>query len=505
LSEASGSARISALTPEASQRRFALVTTTLAAFLTPFMGSAVNVALPRIGTEFRLNAVALGWVATSYILAAAIGLVPLGRLADLHGRKRVFLWGVAVFTLGSLGSALANSAAVLVVARVVQGLGGAMLFGTGTAILTSVYPPEQRGRALGINIATVYVGLSLGPTLGGVMTQALGWRSVFWACVPLGLAVVALAFWKLEGEWFGNRGERFDVAGAALYGLALFGLMYGFTLLPSATGWILVGVGLAGLAGFVLLERRVRSPVLDVGLFSANRVFAFSNAAALVNYSATSAVGFLLSLYLQYARGLEAGPAGLVLVAAPTVQALLSPFAGRLSDRVEPRIVASVGMGLTVAGLVSFVFLTGQTPFGFIVAGLVLLGAGFGLFSSPNTSAIMGSVEPRSYGIAAGTVATMRMVGQMLSMGVAMLLLALFVGRVRITPTQHAGLLPAMKVTFAVFALLCLGGVFASLARGRLHEWAENDERTTKNEERRRVGRRGRRGLCSWFCRCSCW
>jgi EmrB/QacA subfamily drug resistance transporter len=451
-------------------RRYALVATTLAAFLTPFMGSAVNVALPDIGREYGMNAIALGWVATSYILAAAIGLVPLGRLADMHGRKRVFAWGVVVFTLGSVASALSAASTGLIAARVVQGLGGAMMFGTGTAILTSVYPPGLRGHALGINIATVYLGLSLGPTLGGVMTQMLGWRSVFWVCVPLGVAVVALVVWKLEGEWFEARGERFDVGGTALYVAALFSLMYGFTLLPAAAGGVLVGIGLAGLAGFVALERRARSPVLDVSLFGAHPVFALSNVAALVNYSATAAVSFLLSLYLQYARGLDARGAGFVLVAGPAVQAAVSPLAGRLSDRVEPRIVASVGMGLTVVGLVSFALLGDGTPLALIVGGQVLLGAGFGLFSSPNTSAIMGSVERRCYGIAAGTVATMRMVGQMFSMGIAMLLLSLFVGRVQLSPAQHNGLLPAMRMAFAVFAALCLGGVYASLARGNVRE-----------------------------------
>ena len=185
------------------------------------MGSAVTVALPRIGGEFKMNAIALGWVATSYILAAAIGLVPLGRLADMLGRKRVFVWGVVVFTLGSIASALSVSTGSLLTARVVQGLGGAMMFGTGTAILTSVFPPQERGRVLGINVATVYLGLSLGPTLGGIMTQALGWRSVFWVCVPLGVAVVALTAWRLKGEWFEAHGERFDIAGTVLYGVAL--------------------------------------------------------------------------------------------------------------------------------------------------------------------------------------------------------------------------------------------------------------------------------------------
>jgi MFS family permease len=311
------------------------------------------------------------------------------------------------------------------------------------------------------------------------MTQALGWRSIFWACVPLGAAVVAVVVWKLEGEWFEARGERIDLAGTVLYGVALFCLMYGFTLLPAVSGGMLVGVGLAGLAGFVVLERRIKSPVLDISLFSGNQVFALSNIAALVNYSATSAVGFLLSLYLQYARGLSVSAAGFVLVAAPAVQAVVSPLAGRLSDKVEPRIVASIGMGLTVAGLVWLVFLGSGTPVGLIVAGLVLIGAGFGLFSSPNVNAIMGCVERRCYGIAAGTVATMRMVGQMFSMGIAMLLLAVFVGRVELGPAQAGALLSSMKAAFAVFAVLCLGGVFASLARGRLHGVTSGELRVT--------------------------
>jgi EmrB/QacA subfamily drug resistance transporter len=447
------------------------------------MASAVNVALPRIGSEFGMNAIILGWVATSYILAAAIGLVPLGRVADMCGRKRVFCWGVIVFTVGAVASPLSGSATTLIAARALQGLGGAMMFATGTAILTSVFPPRERGRALGVNVAMVYLGLSLGPTLGGPMIQAFGWRSIFWACVPLGITVVVLTAWKLQGEWFEARGERFDCVGSVLYGAALFLLMYGFTLLPAALGVTLVGIGIAGLVAFVLLERRIKSPVLDITLFTGNRVFALSNLAALVNYSATSAAGFLLSLYLQYVRGLDVRGTGFVLVAGPVVQAAVSPLAGRVSDRVEPRIVASIGMGLTAMGLVSFVFVGDGTPVSLIVAGQALLGVGFGLFSSPNTNAIMGSVERRRFGTASGMVATMRMLGQMFSMGVAMLLLAVFVGRVQIAPDQHDRMLVVMRTAFAVFALLCLGGVFASLARGRLYGDAERPQTRSSKPE----------------------
>jgi EmrB/QacA subfamily drug resistance transporter len=457
------------LNPEESRRRYALLAVSLSSFLTPFMGAAVNVALPSIACRFEMNAVALGWVATSYILAAAVGLVPLGRLADMHGRKRVFVLGNVVFGIGSVLSALAQSGAMLIAARVVQGLGGAMLFGTGTAILTSVFPPEKRGYALGVNVAVVYSGLSLGPTLGGLMTQALGWRSIFWVCVPLAAVTVAMTLWKLDGEWADAKGERFDVPGTLVYAAGLLLLMYGFSLLPGWSGGLAILAGLVGLAGFVLIESRTKCPVLDVSLFRGNRVFVLSNFSALVNYSATSAVGFLVSLYLQYVKGLDARGAGLVLVAAPLMQAVVSPVAGRMSDRVEPRLVASVGMALTAAGLLCLTLLGGETRLWVVVAALAVSGVGFGLFSSPNTNAIMGSVERRDYGIAAGMVATMRMIGQMFSMGIAMLLLAVFVGRVQITGSQQAGLLAGMRVAFAIFAALCVAGVFASLARGKLH------------------------------------
>ena len=445
----------------------ALAVSTLAGFLTPFMGSAVNVALPAIAAEFSLKAVTLGWVATAYILAAAVFLVPLGRLADIRGRKKIFLLGVSLFTVASVLAAMAPSAAALIAFRALQGLGGAMIFGTSMAILTCVYPPGERGRAIGISTAAVYLGLSLGPVLGGFLVHRFGWRSVFIAVVPVGLAGVILTLARLRGEWDEARGEKFDAAGSVVFGLGLAGLMYGFSRLPSLLGAGLVAAGLASLGAFVLWEQRVSAPVLDVRFFRANRVFAFSNAAALINYSATSAVSFLLSLYLQYVKGLPPQKAGLVLVAQPVVMALFSPLAGKASDRVEPRVVASAGMVISSAGLFALVFLGPATPIGFIIAALLGLGFGFALFSSPNTNAVMGSVERRAFGVAASTLGTMRLTGQMLSLGISVLIIAFFMGNVRIGAANLPLFLASARTAFAVFGALCVVGVFASLARGK--------------------------------------
>ncbi|MDD3179642.1 MAG: MFS transporter [Opitutaceae bacterium] len=456
--------------PDQSLRRAALVVATMASFLTPFLASAVNVALPAIGTDLGMDPVQLSWVATSFLLTSAVCLVPFGRMADMVGRKKVFLGGMLLFTLTTLACGFARSAAGLILLRALQGVGGAMIFGTGLAILTSVYPPGERGRVIGFNASAVYIGLSVGPFAGGVLTRHFGWPSVFWASVPLSLASVLVTWLRLKGEWSGAPGGRFDATGSVIYGLALTALMIGLSWLPGTAGAILAVIGLAGLAGFIFWERRAAHPVFDVALLESNPVFALSNLAAFINYCATFAVTFLLSLYLQYVRGLDPRQAGMILLVQSILMAAVSPLAGRLSDRVEPRLIASTGMGLTVAGLIWLGVLPEQAPFAVIIAALMVLGVGFGLFSSPNTNAVMSSVEKRHYGVASAMLGTMRLTGQMVSMGVAVMVLALLVGRGQLTAAQHARFVGAMHVAFLIFAAFCAVGVFASLARGNVRQ-----------------------------------
>ncbi len=451
-----------------STRRAALVAATLASFLTPFMDSATNVALPAISQEFAMDAVSLTWIRTAYLLAAAMFLVPFGRLADIHGRKRIFTYGTAVFTFAAFLIGLSTSGTMLISTRVMQGFGSAMIFGTGVAILTSVFPPGERGRVLGINVAAVYLGLSLGPSIGGSLTQQLGWRSIFFVTVPLGLIVIGFVLWRLKGEWAEARGEHFDLSGSVIYAMALVALMIGVSRLPAVLGIGLIAIGVLGLAAFAAWEVRVQYPVLNISLLTTNRTFALSNLAALINYGATAAVAFLLSLYLQYIKGLTPQGAGLVLVAQPIMQAALSPLAGRLSDGVEPRIVASLGMALTATGLFLLVLVSPATPLWAIVVRLALLGFGFALFSSPNMNAIMGAVPKRFYGVASGTLGTMRLMGQMFSQGIVLLLFVLYIGRVEITPEYYPLFMTGFKVAFAIFTALCVGGIFASLGRGKV-------------------------------------
>jgi EmrB/QacA subfamily drug resistance transporter len=449
-------------------RTVVLFLASLAGFLVTFLMSAVNIALPLIEEEFHVSAVILGWMSLSYILVAGATLLPAGRLADLYGRVRLFIWGMIVFTVISFASAFAPSAGILLALRSVQGVGLALGAATSTALVILAYPPESRGRALGLNVAGVYLGLTLGPVLGGIIIHNLGWRGLFLVVGALGLANVGLSSWKLRHvEWREPKRARFDVLGSVVYAVSLSAVLLGFSLVPDVAGVILIVAGVVGLAGFLWWETRAADPLLHVDLLRRNRVFAFSNAAAFINYSATFAMVFLMSLYLQYNRGLNPQTAGFVLVSGTFLQAVLSPVAGRLTDRVKPRYVASTGMTVCVLGLFALSFVGTATPYWYIIAMLCVLGVGFAFFSTPITHTVMSSVDRQSVGVASATLATMRMAGISMSLGIATLVLALEVGRQAIQPADYPQLLSSVRLSFLIFTGLCVCGVAASLVGPR--------------------------------------
>jgi MFS family permease len=344
-----------------------------------------------------------------------------------------------------------------------------MIFGTSMAIITSVFQPGERGRAIGINITATYLGLSCGPVVGGLLTHYLGWRSIFAFLLPFGIVSIILINRKIKTEWADAVGEKFDWRGSLIYGIALASFMFGFSKLPSSLGWIGIVIAVLMAAVFLIFENKISNPVFDIRLIIRNRVFAFSGLAALINYSATSAIGFFISLYLQYLKGLDARTAGLIMISQPIAMTLLSPVAGKLSDKKNPGVIASIGMGITASGLILLCFISEATSDYLIVLLLLLMGIGFGLFSSPNSNAIMSSVEKRYLGVASGVVGTMRMIGQMMSMGIAMMLISLYIGKQTINPTTYPGLISAMRTGFLIFSVLSIFGIFASLARHGKH------------------------------------
>ena len=451
-----------------AQEKSALFVATLTSFMGPFMISSVNVALPSIQKEFSVDAIQLSWIATSFMLAVAITLVPAGRIADIYGRKKVFASGLFFYTLASLLAGFSKTVEMLVFFRVMQGLGTAMFVSTGMAILTSIFPPQTRGRVIGIYVAAVYVGLSVGPFAGGILIQHIGWRSIFFVVFPFGAVSIYITLKYLKGEWADAKGEGLDVVGTILYAVSIPALVYGASILPDTNAAYLMAAGIVCFYAFIRRQLKVRHPIFEVRLFAENRLFTFSSLAALIHYSATFAITFLLSLYLQYIKGISPQGAGIILIAQPVMMAAFSPFAGRLSDRIEPRKIASSGMLITVCGLLLFAFIGKTTGNPYIVCVLAMLGFGFALFSSPNMNAIMGSVEKRLYGIASGAVATMRLLGQMISMTIAMVVFAIFIGHEEISPLNYDRFLTGVRISFLISAFMCSVGIFFSLFRGEL-------------------------------------
>jgi EmrB/QacA subfamily drug resistance transporter len=451
--------------------RSVLTVATVTSFLGPFMLSAVNVALPAIQQDLAANAVELGWIATAYLLATAVCLVPMGRIADIHGHRKVFILGLVVFTISNFVTLFVSSTVLLICWRVLQGVGAAMTVTTGMAIVTSVFPPQRRGKAIGIYVAAVYVGLSVGPFGGGVMAHHFGWRSIFVVTTVIGLVSILVAVRGLKGhEWADAAGEPMDVIGGTLYGASLVLLVYGATLLPAASAAVMVAAGFLLLFVFVRFELRLKHPAFEVRLFSANRMFAFSSVAALIHYAATFAVTFLLSLYLQFIRGMSPQAAGVLLVAQPVCMALFSPLAGKISDRVEPGKIATGGIAMTAAGLAALVTIDSATPLYALAGILITLGIGFALFSSPNMSAIMGAVAPRYYGTASGTVATMRLVGQMVSMALVTVIFSVMIGKTAIVPANYDQFLESMRLSLVIFTVLCVVGIVFSQYRGKVQQ-----------------------------------
>ena len=450
--------------------------------MTPLDGSIVAVALAKVGPALHLSFSASIWVQAAYLLAMAVLLVPLGRLADHYGRVHFYLAGIVIFTLGSLFAGLSTSGPLLIVSRVIQGGGGALLTATSAAIVTAVFPPRERGRVLGINVMAVYVGLSVGPVLGGQIVDHLGWRWIFFVNLPIGVAVF-LWGWLLmpRGERVRNEAPRLDLLGSGLQAGGLICLLVPLTF-ASEWGWVaprtiaLLVISVLSFAAFVYRERRVKEPLLDMDLLLHNRLFAAANAAALLNYMALYAVSILTAIYLEVVRGKSAGLTGRIMLAQPAVQAVVSPLAGGLSDRIGSRVLSTLGMVLTAAGMALLAFLPSTAGMSHVMGALALVGLGLATFSAPNTSAIMGSVEKRQLSLASAFLGTMRVTGMALSVALLGAIAASQLGRAgsRILYTHAtAGAINAAasyatgyKYAMLSGAGLALVGALASLTRG---------------------------------------
>ncbi len=446
----------------------ALIIVTTTSFMGTFMVSSINIALPAIEESFKMNALMLSWVITGFLLSSAIFLLPLGRWADLTGIKRIYKFGVSLFVFATIACGMALSGEMLITLRILKGIGSSMVMTTGTAILVSIFPPYERGKVIGVSVAAVYMGLAIGPFVGGFITQQFGWRWIFIISGIIGLIAVTITWMYLGKDKKMDSPKKINLWGTAFYALSLTVLVIGSSVIPSKKGWIMLASGIMLMILFFIIENKNKFPVIDIKLFTVNRLFAFSNIAALINYSATFAIVFLLSLYLQKIKELTPQIAGVVLLAQPLVMAVLSPVFGRMSDRKEPRYLATAGMTICTIGLILFSLISSETSIKLILLYLVIMGTGFALFSSPNMNTIMSSVNKDQYAVASGIAATMRVVGQMVSMTLVTIFFAMYIGQERIAHVANEQFVKGMTTAFAAFAAICFIGIWFSFYRGKI-------------------------------------
>jgi len=445
-----------------------LAVTASGSFMSALDASVVNVALPVIAETTGAAVSAVEWVILIYLITSSASLLLFGRLADLHGKRAIYMAGQAVFTAGSLCCGLAGTIGLLISARALQAVGSAMVFALSPAILISAFPAGERGRALGLQATVTYLGLAVGPGLGGFLTQHWGWPSIFFINLPIGVALLALA-WKNLPVDRRKSNQPFDPAGAAAMAAALAAMLL-FLSQGGHVGWSHPGILALGVvavlaaAAFVWIERRIPHPALDFGLFR-NRRFSASILAAYLCYLATAAVSFLLPFYLLAARGCTASRTGLVMMAVPLAMMTVTGASGSLSDRIGVRIPATAGMLLMSAGLFGLGGLRADTGLMVIVTALVLSGLGTGLFTAPNNSAIMGSVPAGRQGVAGALLAAARTVGFATGVALAGLVYTTVLGG----PHETAGpdaVARAVRTGMRLIAFVPLAAAAFSLLRG---------------------------------------
>ncbi|MGO4891393.1 MFS transporter [Flavobacterium sp. W21_SRS_FM6] len=445
----------------------ALIVVCLGSFIGPLGMASVNIAIPDLAADLHANARLVGWLPTIFLLSNVAFMLPFGKLADNYGRKRIYTYGLLLNALSSLMCAWADVIEWVLFWRFVQGAASAMIFGTGVAILSSVTPADKRGFALGLAATCVYVGLTVAPAIGGWLTELWGWRAVFLFQVPLVCLLILVIKLGLKGEWKSARHSKFDWRGTSIFAISTSALVFGLSLLPSVLGFGLLAVAIATMVLFVFHQSRHSEPLIRVQMFRESRVFSMSLSTSFLMYASVYPLSFLLSLYLQYVKGFSPAHAGQIILLQAFSMAIVAPFAGKFSDRVQPRKIASAGCAIVAFGFIILSQIGINTSATYIGASLLLIGLGFGLFSTPNNNAIMGAVNSRELGVASASMNLSRTIGNLVGMSVVNLLVHLYLGDARLTEQQYPALLNTISLSLYISVGCVVLASFFSAFRGR--------------------------------------
>jgi len=446
-------------------------------------GSIVNIAIKAIAADLSMSFEEAQWIVIIYLLVSAITLISFGRISDLKGRKSFFLLGVSLFTLSSFFISFAFSGIFIISFRLIQGIGSSMIAANAPSMITDIFPREETGKALGVNVAFIYAGLVAGPILGGIIVQFITWRLIFFINVPIGISIFIIGWYKLKKVDHGIKGESYDFLGTIFFGLFLATLLLALTF-GNQVGWssfeviLLFIFSIFGFLSFIFVENKTKFPLFKLSLFRTNRIFSFANFAALLNYTAIAGTIFLLPIYLQLILGWPPLMTALFLLPTTLTMAIISSFSGRLSDKLGTRILTTSGMIVMAIGFIMLTLVIGFLPIQYIILTQLIVGLGIGLFSSPNNSAVMNAVEGRDHGIAAGILSTMRVVGQSTSIALLSAILTFFIPIMQLNiilsnPTYITDSLIKAEFTVGLMTVLifsvifCIFGALLSFMRGK--------------------------------------
>ena len=434
----------------------------ITSFFGVFLSNGIIIGVPAIAQEFAMNNVIQNWIPTIFFLVMAVFTVPAGQISGKYGVKKSLLVGIVIFLIGSVGACISFSTESFLVFRVIQGIGVAFVNVPAMAMVVSAVKPQNRGKALGFTVTGVYLATSSSPVISGFLVHNLGWRAIFYFVIPFLVLCIVLMIWKIPQEWKTYEGQKIDTIGSIVYGIGILLFIYGFTTLITPMGLIYTIAGIILLVIFAFWELRQTSPVFNMKLFK-NMKFASSNIAALCSYLAIMVVTTILNYHFQYVRGWNAQTSGMILIITPIIMAILAPNSGKLSDKIHPQKLAALGMTIAACALLILVFLDGKTPLYMVVIAMILQGIGMGLFSSPNMNAIMSSVPPKEAPTASASQATMRTIGQTMSLGMLTLIFAWIMGSLPLA-TEYADLIVKSSQTICIICMCaCIIAIFASL------------------------------------------
>ncbi|WP_299082273.1 MFS transporter [uncultured Paraglaciecola sp.] len=416
----------------------------------PLGMASVNIAIPDLAADLQANAKMVSWLPTLFILSSVIFMLPASKLADNYGRKRVYAYGLALNAFSSFMCGLGTNIEWVLFWRFVQGGASAMIFGTGVAIITSVTPSHKRGAALGMTAACIYIGLTVAPAVGGWLTDLWGWRSVFLFQVPIVMALLLLIKMRLKGEWRNAEKTRYDWWGTSIFAVFSTSLVYGLSLLPDIFGVLMLGLSALSLAFFIVHQSRSRRPLIRVQMFRESRMFSMSLATSLLMYASNFPLIFIMSLYLQYVKGLSPSHAGQVLLVQALSMAIMAPFSGKLADKFQARLIATLGCVIVACGLLVLSLMNSTTSIVYIASSLLLIGVGFGLFSTPNNNAIMRGVKLHEVGVASASMNLSRTIGNLFGMSLVNLMVHYYLGDAQFTQAQNPALIQTVEMAFTM-------------------------------------------------------